>query len=378
FFRIPASLADVKEARGEWIPEEKIPMKRIRGYLWRQPFILRYNEEGKKAKSKGNHVWNIEAKKLGDGQWDFRPFHRKITGDAQSIAYCGLLWSWQPRISDPHACWKNVPVQYSSPSLPPWLSWKDDVLSGTPPANAESCEVITHAKYTLDGQEGVLSRTFLLTIAPLVSTENSFVPQRPMLTPRTVSDSAVPTWTCATPRTVPLVTDGEDGARVKMVLEHVAQRLTFETQLPGQSSIQDRLAEQTVNACLDDYEYSSEEPQKTHELAVAGQNVVAQAAEYIVRNKPEAVLNTASAVQNNVSAVQNVTTEELVTTTQQAIAEAVKSTHNPYNVDELSILLLACRMLDPSPPVVEYYHQYDLAMPTQGPEWYSRPAAAYV
>jgi hypothetical protein len=118
----------------------------VRNYLWRQPLILRFNEDGKKAKSKGNHIWNVEAKKLGDGVWDFRPFHRKIAGSPPGVAYSGLLWKWQPRIWDPQACWQNVHVQYSSPGLPAWLQWKDDVLSGTPPPNAESCDITTHAK----------------------------------------------------------------------------------------------------------------------------------------------------------------------------------------------------------------------------------------
>lgn len=121
----------------------------IRNYLWRQPHILRFNEDGKKAKSKGNHIWNIEAKKTGDGQWEFRPFHRKLAGTPPSVAYCGLRWSWTPRIWDPQACWQNVPVTYSSPNLPSWLSWKDEVLSGTPPPDAENCSVTVDAKVSV-------------------------------------------------------------------------------------------------------------------------------------------------------------------------------------------------------------------------------------
>ncbi|KAJ7087833.1 hypothetical protein C8R44DRAFT_28661 [Mycena epipterygia] len=160
-FRIQAfTAAFLEELAEQGYPEEKIPMKKVRNYLWKQPLILRFNEDGKKAKSKGNHIWNVEAKKLGDGSWEFRPFHRKIAGNPPGVAYCGLIWKWQPRIWDPQACWQNVHVQYSSPSLPSWLQWKDDVLSGTPPPSAESCEITTHAKFTLDGQEGHLTRTF--------------------------------------------------------------------------------------------------------------------------------------------------------------------------------------------------------------------------
>jgi hypothetical protein len=127
-----------------------------------------------------------------------------------------------------------------------------------------------------------------------------------------------------------------------MVLEIVADRQTQEKQPPGELGRQKHLLEQTVNACLDDYEHSSTAPDQSHELAVAGQNVVAQAAEYIVRKAaPGAVV-----LPNHMSAMQNVNTEELVETTKDAIAEAVKETRGTSEIDELSILLIACRVLD--------------------------------
>jgi hypothetical protein len=108
-------------------------------------YISRYNEEGKKTKSKGNHIWSIDAKKLNDNTWKFRAFRRRLAGQPPAIAYIGLRWSWTPRIWDPQNARPNLPVQYGSPSLPPWLSWKDDCLSGTPNSDAESCEVIVNA-----------------------------------------------------------------------------------------------------------------------------------------------------------------------------------------------------------------------------------------
>ena len=139
----------------------------------------------------------MEAKKAGDSQWEFRPFHRKLAGSPPSVAYCGLKWSWTPRVWDPQASWQNVPVEYSSPSLPTWLAWKDDVLSGTPPPDAESCRITVNAKvhlrcsksvastdlsvscqFILDGQEGHLSHTFHLTIAPVSTIDTSFARSR--------------------------------------------------------------------------------------------------------------------------------------------------------------------------------------------------------
>ncbi|KAJ7097737.1 hypothetical protein B0H15DRAFT_945342 [Mycena belliarum] len=372
-FRIQAFTAAFLEALAEQgYPEDKIPMKKVRNYLWRQPLILRFNEDGKKAKSKGNHIWNVEAKKTGDGMWEFRPFHRKIAGNAPAVAYCGLLWKWQARIWDPQACWQNVHVQYSSPSLPSWLQWKEDVLSGTPPPTAESCDITAHAKFTLDGQEGFLTRTFSLSIAPRAA-EAPFTPAfaRPSApSRRSVSDTTIPARSI--PPTPALVTDGDDEARVKMVLEHVAHRLTQESQPPGFSpelSRQKHVLELAVNAC--DYEHFVNAPEGSHELAVAGQNVVAQAAEYIVRKAaPGAVV-----LPSNTSAMQNVNTEELVETTKDAIAEAVKESRgSSAEIDELSILLIACRVLDtalrPQPQWGEH-SPTSIHLPPQAVDWYT-------
>lgn len=67
-------------------------------------------------------------------------------GNNAGIAYCGIRWSWQPRVYDPQASWQNVPVHYSSPSLPPWLSWDGDVLSGIPPPGAQGTNITVIAK----------------------------------------------------------------------------------------------------------------------------------------------------------------------------------------------------------------------------------------
>lgn len=119
---------------------------KVRNYLWRQQYILRFNEDGKKAKSKGNHIWSVEAKKSGDGKWEFRPFHRKLSGPPPGVAYAGLRWAWKPHIWDPQISFKKIHVTYSSPTLPPWLNWKNGELSGIPPPEAESCQISATAK----------------------------------------------------------------------------------------------------------------------------------------------------------------------------------------------------------------------------------------
>ena len=118
----------------------------IRNFLWNQPYISRFNEEGKKSKSKGNHIWHVDAKKCEGGGWTFRPFQRKLAGAPPGVAYIGLRWSWTPRIWDPQASRANLPVTYTSPNLPSWLSWNEDTLSGIPPPDAESCDVTVEAR----------------------------------------------------------------------------------------------------------------------------------------------------------------------------------------------------------------------------------------
>ncbi|KAF7304976.1 hypothetical protein MKEN_01212300 [Mycena kentingensis (nom. inval.)] len=383
-FRIQAFTAAFLEMLAEnGYPEEKIPMKKVRNYLWRQPHIQRFNEDGKKAKSKGNHIWNVQAKRTSDG-WQFKPFNRQISGSPPPVAYCNMQWTWKPRVWDPHGAMVGVPVQYSSPSLPSWLQWHEGVLSGTPPPNAESLEIVTHAKFTLEGQEGMLTRTFFLSIAPSLAaptaagTTDATFGNRPLNPRRAVSDSTLPAWSTPLPPLQP-VNDEEDEARVKLVLEQVAERLTQETQPPGHLSMQKTILEQTVNACLDDCQEAEKAPNESHTLAVAGQQVVASAAEYIiVRKQAQGQV----VMTSNTSAMQTVNTDELVQTTQQVIAEAVKETtqHSPgaADVEELSILLIACRMLDtalrPQPlpilPPPQVWAEYTQQIPS---EWYVLP-----
>ncbi|KAG9098493.1 hypothetical protein FRC06_006342 [Ceratobasidium sp. 370] len=169
-FRIQAfTNGFLEELANEGYPDEVIPMKKIKSYLWNQPYISRFNEDGKKAKSKGNHIWNIDARKVEGSspvQWTFREFKRKIAGTPPGIAYHGHLWQWAPHVWDPQVSRTNITATFSSPSLPPWLSWKDGVLSGTPGPDALNTDITVIAKVQGDCEEQMLSHTFHLTIAP--------------------------------------------------------------------------------------------------------------------------------------------------------------------------------------------------------------------
>ncbi|KAG7447961.1 uncharacterized protein BT62DRAFT_744702 [Guyanagaster necrorhizus] len=338
-FRIQAfTSAFLDELARQGYPEDKIPMKKVRNYLWRQPHILRFNEDGKKAKSKGNHIWNVEAKKIGDGRWDFRPFYRKLAGTPPSVAYCGLRWQWTPRVWDPQASWQNVPVHYSSPYLPSWLSWKDDTLSGIPPPDAQSCEVTVNATFNLDGQEGHLSHRFTLNIAPVASIDSSFGRSSIVHDLSGVNDLCVGGQRVSA-RTN---TSGSDDtpARVVTVLQNVAQRVADETthiqrssppskqQDLGDLMRQQRVLEHTMNA----YDKAMAGPthSDTKRLARAAAQIVAEAAQTAVAPMAAA----AGMIPTDAMAIQSASVSDMSDGVQSALAAAVKMAgHGSNEVD---------------------------------------------
>lgn len=75
-----------QELLSRGITEETLSVKKVKTYLWHQELISRFNADGKKAKSKGNHIWHVDAKKLPSGNYIFRAFQRKIIGTPQAFA----------------------------------------------------------------------------------------------------------------------------------------------------------------------------------------------------------------------------------------------------------------------------------------------------
>ncbi|OBZ73711.1 hypothetical protein A0H81_06576 [Grifola frondosa] len=101
------------------------------------PYISRFNEQGKKSKSKGNHIGHVDAKRIEGGTWNFCPFQRKLADTP--LEWCTstvLRWAWMLHIWDPQASRANLPIKYSSLLLPSGLSWKNDCLSSVPLPNA--------------------------------------------------------------------------------------------------------------------------------------------------------------------------------------------------------------------------------------------------
>ncbi|KAK9721068.1 hypothetical protein K7432_003710 [Basidiobolus ranarum] len=165
-FRIQAfTNAFHEELVRQGFTEDILPLRKVKIYLWNQRYISRFNEDGKKAKSKGNHVWNIEAKKIPTGGWIFREFTRKIAGIPPKVAYIGLKYMWGPRVWDPQM--RSPKVVFHSPWLPDWLYWENNILTGTPGIDAESCEITAIANYYHGDTVYKLEKTFFLTVAHL-------------------------------------------------------------------------------------------------------------------------------------------------------------------------------------------------------------------
>ncbi|RPD66085.1 hypothetical protein L226DRAFT_542753 [Lentinus tigrinus ALCF2SS1-7] len=371
-FRIQAfTNAFLEELARQGFPEEKIPMKKIRNFLWNQPYISRFNEEGKKSKSKGNHIWHVDGKK-SEGGWTFRPFKRKLAGTPPGVAYVGLRWTWTPRIWDPQASRANMPVSYSSPSLPSWLSWKEDSLTGIPPPDAQSCDVTVEARFIQDGKEEVLTHTVHITIAPMAAVDSTFTPsRRPSLVgdihnPRRImSDSVVssvpqPTNTQRILRgglPAPAAPVVAPESQVVQVLTTAAQRVAQEAQSQVVASPSDAgpelraLAKQqhvlTVTAQAISSKLAGEVPEgavaQSNALTVAAQQVVLQAARQVVADRTVAAVSSGYPPSVAASTVPAVTVKEVSVATQSAVAQAVDMV-GPLS-SEVDVLMTAKSLL---------------------------------
>lgn len=145
-----------------------VPLKRIRQYLWAQTLISRFNDYGKKSKSKGNHIWSIEAKRLTESTklWEFREFCHCIKVKPSSVANPGVTWSWSPRIWSPQSALIQSTATFSATGLPSWLAWKNRVLSGKPDDlhSGLSYEIVAHATFPVGDAIVEVDYPFTLTV----------------------------------------------------------------------------------------------------------------------------------------------------------------------------------------------------------------------
>ncbi|QRV85856.1 Formin-like protein 3 [Ceratobasidium sp. AG-Ba] len=350
-FRIQAfTNGFLEELASAGYPDEVIPMKKIKSYLWNQPYISRFNEDGKKAKSKGNHIWNIDARKIegtSPTQWTFREFKRKIAGTPPGIAYHGHLWQWAPHVWDPQVSRSNITSTFSSPSLPPWLSWKDGVLSGTPGPDAMNTDITVIAQVQGDSEDQVLSHTFHLTIAP-GAVDPAFVKsRRPSLVHdirRNVSDSAVArdksvnvNSICRT-RAGSTSSNPSDNHQVMQVLASAVSRVTHaahaaqvQSNSPFINADQVALAKQqqvlgaTAQAVADEVRAGPHPDSQgaASVLVAAAHSVVVGAAQLVVTDRVAQA--TRNHVEGMVSAASQapISVTEVSVATQSAVAQAV-------------------------------------------------------
>ncbi|TFK92429.1 hypothetical protein K466DRAFT_480710 [Polyporus arcularius HHB13444] len=373
-FRIQAfTNAFLEELARQGFPEEKIPMKKasIRNFLWNQPYISRFNEEGKKSKSKGNHIWHVDAKK-SEGGWHFRPFKRKLAGTPPGVAYVGLRWTWTPRIWDPQASRANMPVSFSSPSLPMWLSWKEDSLTGIPPPDAQSCDVTVEARFIQDGKEELLTHTVHITIAPMAAVDSTFTPsRRPSLVgdihnPRRILSDPVVSGMSQQTNTQRILRGSVSApaapvvapeSQVVQVLTTAAQRVAQEAQSQVVASPSDAgpelraLAKQqhvlTVTAQAISCKMAGEVPEgavaQSNALTSAAQQVVLQAARQVVADRAVAAVSSGFPPAVASSTVPAVTVKEVSVATQSAVAQAVDMV-GPLS-SEVDVLMTAKSLL---------------------------------
>ncbi|PKI84092.1 hypothetical protein MVES1_002231 [Malassezia vespertilionis] len=168
-FRIQAfTNAFQSELHRRGLCDEECSIKRIKHFLWTHPYISRYNEDGRKAKSKGNHIWNVDAKKVPEGGWVFRTFLPKISGASSKVAHVNERWTWSLRIWDPQMSSSSIKVAYSVNKLPSWLSWADgeNLLTGIPTSTEQGGEVSVTALYVHLGQLHRLEHSFFLQVLP--------------------------------------------------------------------------------------------------------------------------------------------------------------------------------------------------------------------
>ncbi|KAG0370542.1 hypothetical protein BGZ54_005772 [Gamsiella multidivaricata] len=171
------------------LTEDILPLRKVKVYLWKHKYISRFNEDGKKQKSKGNHVWNIEARRITDlpsssttqsggasstsgsdnalgnpsVRWEFREYTSRIAGQIIKFARVGVPYIYTPRIWD--AQMSCPAAEYSSPWLPPWLKWHRGELRGIPGPEDKSCMITVVAEYVREGEKCHLDLTFPLTVS---------------------------------------------------------------------------------------------------------------------------------------------------------------------------------------------------------------------
>jgi hypothetical protein len=98
----------------------------ILDYLYRSPVIVRFTTANKRVKTKGFHVWCVEAKKTEEG-WVFKEHQPCLLSPPP--CYVGEPYEWKLQIYDPHSA--NDPILRIH-GLPPGFQFRENKLYGVP------------------------------------------------------------------------------------------------------------------------------------------------------------------------------------------------------------------------------------------------------
>jgi hypothetical protein len=98
----------------------------ILDYLYRSPVIVRFSTANKRVKTKGFHVWCVEARKTEEG-WVFKE-HRPCVLSAPPC-YLGEPYEWKVQIYDPHSVSDSI-VRIQD--LPHGFHFRDNKFYGVP------------------------------------------------------------------------------------------------------------------------------------------------------------------------------------------------------------------------------------------------------
>ncbi|KZV97061.1 hypothetical protein EXIGLDRAFT_747318 [Exidia glandulosa HHB12029] len=326
-------------------PEDKLPTKKVRHYLWTHPYISRYNEEGKKTKSKGNHIWSVEARKVphhernpqGDGTvWTFRKFERRIAGAPPSVAYVGVRWSWTPRVWDPQAPRVGSEVQWSSEGTLDWMRWDGDELTGTPRPDSQSGDVVIVARFMNDGKDIKLEQKITVNVAPMgadvaigVGVGSPTRQRRPTLESgsgrRVQSESNVQNRRTARRASIAVMPPEQSQSQSQQPLDRVAQVVAAtakrvniaQRSMPHPSGLRSLAKQEQVLLAAASTDASAG-------LVAATQDVVFGAAQHLQAEKPPG---------------EGVMVDEVILATQAAVAQAVLI--SPERATEVDVMRTA-------------------------------------
>jgi len=114
---------------------------------------------------------------MPDKRWMFREFVRCIKGAAPAVGFIGLTWSWAPRVWDPQCSSSAIDASFMSPTLPPWLSWEENVLSGEVPeaAHGQSFDIEAVATFQMGSKVHQLRAMTSFVVASANETEGEFL-----------------------------------------------------------------------------------------------------------------------------------------------------------------------------------------------------------